>query len=91
LQDELSFNDDGDASFTVIMANNLLKTTLPEMEDHGNILNEDPKFIDIWEFNYRLDTLSPAKDAGIRAGILIDLEGTERDALPDIGAYERLE
>jgi len=91
MDDELQFNNDGDASFTVIMANNLLKTTLPELDINENILNEDPRFNSVWGFDYKLDTLSPAKDTGLKAGILIDLAGIKRDTLPDIGAYERKE
>lgn len=91
MDNELLFNNDGNASFTVVMANNLFKTTLPELDTNGNIINKDPKFKNIWGFDYKLDTLSPAKDTGIKAGISIDLEGIERDTLPDIGAYERIE
>ena len=91
MDNELLFNNDGNASFTVVMANNLFKTTLPELDTNENIINKDPEFKNIWGFDYKLDTLSPAKDMGIKAGISIDLEGIERDTLPDIGAYERIE
>ncbi len=91
LNEEVQLDDDGQTPFIFSMSNNLLKSTLPEMEGFGNILNEDPEFKDTWEFNYNLDTLSPAKDAGIQAGVKIDIDGNKRDSLPDIGAYERLE
>ncbi len=57
----------------------------------------DPLFIDPYkEYNYQLDTLSPAKDIGkILYGeqFPYDLLGKERnaDAGPDLGAYERIE
>ena len=74
----------------------------PEMfegdESHfpGIINNKDPKFLSPETFNYRLDTLSPAKDAAsslISSGFPIDLDGVSRlsDLGPDIGAYERVE
>ena len=57
----------------------------------------DPSFIDPYkEYNYQLDTLSPAKDVGklvYGEQFPYDLLGKERtaDAGPDLGAYERVE
>ena len=58
---------------------------------------KDPKFIDPYgKYNFELDTLSPAKDAGrLTIGRLVpnDLKGRDRlsDKGPDIGALERQE
>ena len=63
-------------------------------------VNENPNFISTEDFDYHLDTLSPAKD---RANIEIinlnlellqfDIDQNNRlsDENPDIGAYERIE
>lgn len=57
----------------------------------------DPKFIDPYEkFNYALDTLSPAKDAGnpeYAKFFPVDILNKDRtaDAGPDLGAFERVE
>ena len=57
----------------------------------------DPKFVDPYKkFNFELDTLSPAKDAGrLTIGRLVpnDLKGRDRliDKGPDLGALERQE
>ena len=57
----------------------------------------DPKFFDPYtKLNFELDTLSPAKDAGLGSiGALFpaDILGQSRtsDAAPDLGAYERIE
>lgn len=57
----------------------------------------DPKFVDPYKkFNFELDTLSPAKDAGkLTIGRLIPTDLKNRDRLldkgPDIGALERQE
>lgn len=57
----------------------------------------DPKFVDPYKkYNFELDTLSPAKDAGkLSIGKLFptDLKGRDRllDKGPDIGALERQE
>lgn len=63
-----------------------------------NVLKgKELKFIDPFKkYNFELDTLSPAKDAG-RADIArllpLDLKGSSRldDAGPDLGAFERIE
>ena len=57
----------------------------------------DPKFKDPYDgFNFELDTLSPAKDVGLKSiGQMFpfDLLGESRtsDAGPDLGAYERID
>ncbi|MFK5948854.1 MAG: right-handed parallel beta-helix repeat-containing protein [Methylococcales bacterium] len=65
--------------------------------DNGLNLNQDPLFIDMANFNYRLDLGSPAIDAGINTNTpLIDIEQSVRpvdgnmDTISeiDIGAYE---
>ncbi len=55
---------------------------------------ESPKFISWDEYDFELDTLSPAKDAGLPSiGALypLDKKGDMRDSKPDIGAFERIE
>lgn len=89
--EELFFDLSGGADFMFAFNNNLLKSTISGLDTLGNIINQDPLFIDKSRYNYRLDTLSPATDNGIFTGITHDLDGNARDANPDIGAYERLE
>lgn len=91
LEDELLFELSGETDVILAINNNLIKSTISDLDTLGNILNEDPKFIDPANYNYRLDTLSPAKDNGIFIGVEFDLDGNQRDDLPDIGAYERIE
>ena len=60
------------------------------------MFNNDPNFMDEYNFNYQLDTLSPAMDAGNTTdGALVpkDILKQFRDfnGLPDLGAYERYE
>ncbi len=90
-EDEIFFDNSGGGNFYLAFNNNIFKSTFQELDTLENILNQDPAFIDPSRYNYRLDTLSPAKDAGDLLGILLDLDGNERDELPDIGAYERIE
>jgi hypothetical protein len=62
----------------------------------GNSYNPKFKSLDVKNFNYELDTLSPAKDIGLTDYSLLvpfDLKNKDRnaDAGPDLGAYERIE
>lgn len=91
LRDEILLSNGGEANFVLNMSNNLLKTTSAELDVNDNILNEDPKFYDPREYMYTLDTLSPAKDAGVDIGLATDHDNKPRDAQPDIGAFERIE
>lgn len=91
MEDEILFDLSGGASTSFAFNNTMFKTTISELDTLGNILNEDPTFVDPSRYNYRLDTLSPAKDRGSIIGVDFDLDGVERDALPDLGAYERIE
>lgn len=62
-----------------------------------NIWNKNPKFKEtLTPFDYELDSLSPAKDAGkLSIGVIVPLDqyGQSRlsDGKPDLGAYERQE
>jgi hypothetical protein len=54
----------------------------------GNI-DADPHFLDAVSGDYHLEGNSPCIDGGTPVGApAADLEGTPRDAAPDIGAYE---
>lgn len=85
--DEIQFSQSGDKLFDISITNNLLKTTLPELTA-DNLINQDPLFIQPSGYNYRIDSLSPVIDVGTDLGILIDLDSLQRDATPDLGAYE---
>ena len=91
MEDEVAIDLGGGTSSTFVFNNSMFRTTLESLDTLGNILNEDPLFIDPFAYNFRLDTLSPAKDQGMQLNVLNDLDGNPRDSLPDIGAYERIE
>lgn len=91
LSNELLLSLSGETNSQVSFINNIIRTSEDTFNEGSNILNEDPLFINPREFDFRLDTLSPAKDAGIDIGLLIDLNGDMRDGTPDIGAFERQE
>ena len=87
--DEIQLINDAGLNFSLSMFNNLLKTSNETFVGFNNILNEDPLFIDPENFDYQLDSLSPAINSGVGLGIAIDLLGNSRDNPPDIGAYEK--
>jgi hypothetical protein len=45
-------------------------------------------FVDIINYNYAIDSISPAIGKGIPLGILYDIKGVERGQTPDLGAYQ---
>ncbi len=90
LDEELFFNFSEETTNSIFISNSLLRTAL-ELDINDNILNVDPRFIAPFNFDYRLDTLSPAKDQGIQTLFNKDLDGNDRDMAPDLGAYERIE
>ncbi len=99
---ELELGESSEANFTCKFDHCML-----QVADTFNISNtsryigilkgEDPKFIDPYKkYNFELDTLSPAKDAGsLEFARLypIDLKSNSRldDDGPDLGAFERIE
>jgi len=93
-EEELIFSASDGPGFQVFMEHCLIRSQKEDFNINNNILGRDPdfpKFIEPSEFNYQLDTLSPAMDQGTALQIDTDLLGNPRDAFPDIGAYERIE
>jgi hypothetical protein len=87
--EEIELRNEAGLAFDLTMQNNLLRSTNEQFIGFGNILNQDPLFVDPSSFNYELDSLSPAIDSGVDINIIIDLLGTPRSPPPDIGAYEK--
>jgi hypothetical protein len=56
----------------------------------GDVLNKDPKFVNLASYNFHLQSGSPAIDAAASVGVTNDLDGASRPqgAGYDIGAYE---
>lgn len=88
--DEIFLSNDGNARLEIFIAGSLLKTTIEDLDINMNILNEKPDFKNSFNFDYHLDSLSPAIDKGLDLKIPIDLDSSKRDEKPDIGAYEYL-
>ncbi len=89
--EELLINNGGNAMVSVGLVANIIRSG---EEIENNFTSRDfnfPGFVDAFDNDYRLDTLAFAKDKGVDIGIQRDLTGKNRDATPDIGAFERIE
>ncbi len=93
IQDELKLDNKSGTNFNYSFDHCLIKTTLNI--NNSNYLscftNEDPLFVSVENNNYLLQLNSPAINKGlssISVGFPNDLNGTLRDASPDLGSYE---
>ena len=105
IQSELGIEETENTLFNYKFNNCLMKLKESDYELSNsahfanNIYNEAPEFIqtiEAYEYNYELDTLSPAQNSAavnISLQFPYDLLGNSRlsDIGPDIGAYERME
>ncbi|MGL1887269.1 MAG: hypothetical protein OCD76_12215 [Reichenbachiella sp.] len=90
--EELLFSATGNANVTLVINNNVIKSENDDWVDLGNTISQATNYPGFYApslFNYQLDSLSPARDSANVSDIRFDLLGTERDVLPDLGAYER--
>lgn len=92
-EDELGFDLVDEDKYTLSILHNLFNTTqLYNLQEapFNNIVNQPPKFVNAPGYDFQLDTLSPAIDKGVTgSGITKDYCEQNRDAKPDIGAFER--
>jgi len=91
-EEEFLISESGNSTVNLTMNNNILRSTNEAYNISNNILSQErnfPGFVNDFSFDYQIDSLSNARDKGIDLGQVFDLLGTERDLMPDIGAYER--
>ena len=105
IQSELGIEQTEETLFNYKFNNCLIKINESDFDISNsahfvsNTYNEEPNFVqemDAYEYNYELDTLSPAQHSAtgnIALQFPYDLLGNSRlsDNGPDIGAYERIE
>ena len=95
VDDEVFVSKQGNTVFDVTFTNCLWKVkTVPANINQSNMINnKDPMFetIDTQKgiYDFRLQTGSPAINAGIVTGSTTDIQGKTRTAGPDLGAYEK--
>jgi hypothetical protein len=90
--DEFVIDNSGNQQIALELSFSILRISDESLDGINGIqINQDPNFVDPLAFDFHLDTLSAAKDAGIITEVVSDLESNPRDSLPDLGAYERIE
>ena len=91
--DEVYIDKVSNTSFDVIAESNIIKYRNADkfFDPTNNFINKKPKFVNIEQGSYALDTLSDAiGKAQISAPpVTIDILGKLRKSNPDLGAYER--
>jgi hypothetical protein len=83
---QISLIDAEQAEITVL--NNIIHG--PDVWE-GNLTDNAFDFIHFqnpFDYNYRLDSISPAINSSILSELTFDLDGKPRDSIPDLGAYE---
>lgn len=91
-EEEFLISESGNSTVNLTINNNILRSTNEAYNINNNILSQErsfPGFLNEFSFDYQIDSLSNARDKGIDLGQVFDLLGTQRDLMPDIGAYER--
>ncbi len=94
---EISYESKDNSLFEVLINSCLLKTNLKQDEPGftivNSLFNENPRFKDLSNYNYAIDSLSPARNIGdltVAKQFPIDLNNNSRldDEGPDLGAIE---
>lgn len=89
--EELLINNGGGSVVTATLEANIIRSEQEITNNYTSVEFNFPGFINAFFNDYTLDTLAFAKDKGIDIGVVIDINGSDRDAMPDIGAFERIE
>lgn len=86
---EVDVYTNGGAQFDVNFDHCLIKKDTFVSNFQDCIFNQNPKFADMNEYDYSLDsTDSPAYQKGIQTTLINDILGNIRSNTPDLGAYE---
>jgi len=101
LNSEIDFGQNEERMFNFQFDNCLIKiadtiNTSDPIIFKSIIKNIDPEFFDSSKYNFQLDTLSPAMNAGLKIygeQVPLDINNVSRisDAAPDLGVFERVE
>ncbi len=91
--DEIYIDKVNNTAFETIAESNILKYRNADkfFDPTLNFINKKPKFVNISQGNYALDTLSDAigKAKVSSPTVTMDILGKTRKIVPDLGAYER--
>jgi hypothetical protein len=91
IEEEIVFDKVNDYGYDLRLENCLMrkKETVPSYVTFSNcIFNQDPKFTNTEEWNFKPLEGSPLINNGVANGLSIDLDNKTRDGKIDIGCYE---
>ncbi len=89
--EEMEFDSVTGVPFEYKFENSLIRTMLPLTNTTRFVncqKNKNPRFINTPDWNYQIDSISPAIDQGVDLVLPFDLRGLSRTLPPDLGAYE---
>ncbi len=86
-QEEIALGQSEGVGFSVEWGTNLLKTQQEIFQGGPSLINQNPLFVNPSEYDYRIQSESPARGAGVDIGIETDILGQTRSNPPDLGAY----
>lgn len=89
--EEMGFDSLAGIPFEYKFENSLIRTMLPLTNPArfvNCLKNKNPRFVNSPEWNYQIDSISPAIDQGADLGVPFDLRGLSRIPPPDLGAFE---
>lgn len=90
--EELALDLSAPTSDDIEINRNIIRSNDEQWIVLGNFVSQEdnyPGFYSIDSFIFQIDSLSNARDSAIVSTITHDLLGTDRDEMPDIGAFER--
>ncbi|KAJ1442310.1 hypothetical protein B484DRAFT_426870 [Ochromonadaceae sp. CCMP2298] len=90
-EEELLINNGGQAMINSNISSNIIRSGQDIPNNFTSQQFNFPGFTNPYANDFSLDTLAFAKDKGIDIGIMKDIIDANRDPMPDIGAYERIE
>lgn len=89
--EELVVNGGGGSVVLVNLTTNIIRSGEDIFNNFTSQEFNFPGFSNRFLFDYSLDTLAFAQDMGTDIGVVDDIRGENRDDMPDIGAYERID
>jgi hypothetical protein len=93
MKEEIVVEEGDNTGVSISTDNSIFKTSLFIFEGNNSYLSTETdfmQFLDIQNYNYTPDSLSPAIDKAWMSGMKFDLLGEARDSFPDAGAIEFL-
>lgn len=91
-EEELAFDISSAGIVSMKVERNIIRSSDESWSNLNNFISQDdnyPGFYNPSFYDYQIDSLSNARDAALTSPVTHDILGTPRDAMPDIGAYER--